>query len=173
MAIAQSVIIGIISGVVSSICYALMKQLLKPKVKIADILVRRKDLNFLVVKVINRSKVPIRDVECYMIYYERVPDGYVMEMLETNRPNASTIDKYINDRDDSNAASSYAVQYAFCIPDDIRFKDDDKVIFSFRAIHPISGTAVYKTQEYRINTNDIREDVLYVSGDNIGVHKIS
>ena len=170
MGIVQSIVVGVLSGVVASICYTLIKQILKPRVKVANILVRLEKPSVFVVKVINRSHVPIRDVDCYLVYYERIPDGYRTRTLESRRDNTSTIEKYVNDKDDPNAASLYAVQYAFEIPSDLNFDSDDKLVFSFKATHPISGTSVYITEEYRINTDDIRENVSYNSGNNIGVH---
>ncbi len=173
MDIVQSIIIGIISGLVSSVCYALIKQLLKPRVKVASIIINDEKRNLFIVKVINRSHVSIRDVDCYLVYYERIPDGYKTRILTSHRANTSTIERFINDRDDPNAASLYAVQYAFEIPYDLQLNEDDKLVFSFKATHPVSGTSIYKNQDYKINTSDIRKNVIYNSGDNIGVHEIT
>ena len=171
MAIVEALVIGIIAGVVASLCYALIKRVVRPKIKIASVIIHDEDNDIMIIKVINRTKTRITDVECYLQYYKYLTNGYNVRDLQSKRKITPTIERYENDKDTVGAPSLYAVQYGFTIPDDVSFDEKDKLVFSIKGVHPVSGTITYETKEFVFDGRHVLKDVCYDAGDNIGVHK--
>lgn len=173
MVIISSLIIGIVSGVVASGTYALMKKAVQPKIKIVDVAIHDSKKQLFIVKIINRTRHRVSDVSYYLQYYRYLPNGYDMKECQPHSNISPTIEGFVNDSDDSNAPSLYAVQYGFHIPEGVSLDEKDKLVFSIKATHPISGTASYDIMEFSFkNKKEVVTDMAFDAGNNMGVHSI-
>lgn len=173
MVILSSMLTGVVSGLVATATYALIKRMVKPQIKIVDIAIHDKTRKIFIVKIINRTKHRISDVSYYLQYYKHLPNGYDIKECQPYSSVSPTIEGFVNDKDDSNAPSLYAVQYGFHIPEDVQLYRKDKLVFSIKTTHPISGTVSYDMMEFSFdNSKDIAEDMAFDAGNNMGVHEI-
>lgn len=149
----QNAFIGVVSGLVASITYAIIKALLRPKIDIWDFLCLNEgsdNKKRVIVKLVNRSRVRVVDIECRMQYYSKLSDGgYRTFELPSVYPTQPAIERYVNDSDERNAASLYALQLGYYLDEDIiKLHEGAKFVFSFKGTHALSGTTVYKTVEF-------------------------
>lgn len=173
-----NILIGVVSGIVASITYAFCKALLRPRIDIWDfVCVNRNNdgRRFVVVKLVNRSRVRVVDINCRMQYYQRLSDGSYrsieLDPIFTTQP---AFERYVNDNNERNAASLYAVQIGYWIADDnVRLAPEDKFVFSFMGTHSVSGTTIYKTVEFSCaNSKDVLENKKFKTGINKGYYDI-
>lgn len=173
MGLIDSLLVGVISGLVASITYALLTKAIRPNIVIADIAIKNNERGLFIVKIINRSKNRITDVSCSLQYYQALSNGYRMIDCKPYVGISPIIEGYVNDKDDMNAPSLYAVQYGFFIPEKVKCDAKDKIVFLIKGVHPVSGTASYSTKEYRFGyTGQVKDDMLFDAGDNMGIHEM-
>lgn len=171
MAIIESLFIGVISGVVASVTYAFIKRMVCPKIKIVDIAIHDEQRLLFLIKIINRTKTRLSDVSCSLQYFQSLPNGYKTIECIPYAKVSPTIEGFTNDQDISNAPSLYAVQYGFRIPENVAFNEKDKLVFSIKAIHPLSGTAAYNMMAYSFKEDGkIVKNMAFDAGNNMGVH---
>lgn len=173
MGLIESLLIGVVSGVVASVTYAILMKFMRPKIKIVDVAIHNVEKNLFIIKVINRTKSRITDVSCYLQYYSHMSNGFRSIEVKPYISIPPTIEKYIDDRDSIDAPSMYAVQYGFVVPEEVNFSDEDMLVFSIKAVHPVSGTSSYDIMEYEFGkSGKVRKNVAFDAGDNMGVHAI-
>ncbi len=73
MSLPDTVISGIISGVIASFCYAMVMFFVKPRIKISTDLAKWKDIYY--VKVVNKTFATITDLDYSMYYCVNHADG--------------------------------------------------------------------------------------------------
>ncbi|MBO4882235.1 MAG: hypothetical protein J5570_01825 [Lachnospiraceae bacterium] len=174
MTILEDLLIGVVSGIISAFVYAAIVHFWKPKVCIYNIAILNKEDSEnpeIVIKLVNRSKKRITDVDCHLQYLSDKSGGRIDNIeLKSKRPIPVTIDKYINDKNITNPPSLYAVQLFFLVDrKEIDISPNDKLLFSFSAVLPSSGTRVYKTQEYEVGK--LVRDAKFKTGDIKGYDK--
>lgn len=174
--IITNIITGIISGVVASVTYAIIKSILKPKIDVWDFVCVKtnSEKKCVIVKIVNKSRVRIVDIECRLQYYSKLSDGgYHTTELNSVFPTQPAIEKYINDNNAINPASLYALQNGFVLRDGMDVENkDDKLVFFFKGTHSISGTTVYKTVEFPCgNERYIKINKKFKSGTNKGYYE--
>ena len=78
MAIGETLIIGVVSGVIASLTYTILMKMCKPQIKIVGVAIQNDERKLFIVKVINRTRCRLTDVECNMQYYKALSNGYIV-----------------------------------------------------------------------------------------------
>ena len=173
MGIVRSLLTCVISGIVASGTYAFIKKMVRPKIKIVDVALHDSEKDLFIVKIINRTKYRVSDVSYYLQYYQFLPNGYDIKECRPCKSVSPTIEGFVNDKDVSDAPSLYAVQCGFHIPEGVALDEKDKLVFSIRTTHPLSGTVSHDVMEFTFKKDkDVVSGMAFDAGNNMGVHRI-
>ncbi len=147
--IGSSIIIGIVSGVISSTCFAVFLLLIKPKVKISDqICVENESETDVVyrIKIVNRTFAMITNLRYALFYCEMHGDGInTVTEIKPRKTQLISIDRFNLKKDDTD----YAVRISYDIdPDQYPLNDKCKLEFTFIAEHSLSNTTTCIKKEY-------------------------
>lgn len=141
----QSLVAGIVSGLISSVFLYVVLFRIKPKVKISDSICRDpKDGKFRV-KVVNKTRANLIDVK-YSLHacYKTDDDIKDLKEIELTKTRLEFISAYpINTN-----SCDYAIRVSFNPADEFRSDEHTYYIFTFFAKHSISGTPLFVRKEY-------------------------
>ena len=142
----DSIIAGIISGILSSAIIAIALFGIKPKVIISNELCRDcKDGKFRI-KIVNLSRSNLIDVKYTLHYCRRYSDGIGdFHEIQPSKSRLEFLEAYSSDE----SYSDYAVRISYNIDDRFELTNNDCIIFTFYAKHALSGTATFITKEYK------------------------
>lgn len=148
MGFGSSIIIGIISGIIASMCFALFLLLVKPKVRISDhICVENEGGKGIVyrIKIVNHTSAMLTNLKYKLGYCEMYDDGiYTYTEIEPRKSMLMSIDAYTKEGN-----SDYAVRISYDIdPTKYLLKDNCKLEFTFMADHSLSNTTTCIKKEY-------------------------
>ena len=165
---------GIVSGIVASLCYALIKKLISPKVKIDPEIIVHPTEKVVFVKIINRSRVKLNELKAELTYYKSRHSNCESSIIPPLRGVPFSVDKYRNDKDVPNSQSTYAVvlRFDYSKLNGITFDHGDRLVFSFRASHSFSNTIKYFNQEFYCSDSDqvkVSDKLKFVRANNTGV----
>jgi len=146
----ESIIAGIISGIIASITFFIMMRGLKPKILVSDDIALEEESNntcIYRVKVVNKSKADLSNIE-YRLYYCRVqPNGFMIDIQEIKpiKEPFSLMCKY--------TPTSDLCEYAYRISYDIDrekfpINDQNYLMFSISAEHSVSNTMKSVSKKY-------------------------
>lgn len=143
----QALVIGIVSGILSSIIISFVLFGVKPKVLISDKISRDPRDNKYKIKIVNLSKVNLIDVKYSLHYCRRFVDG--IGVLSEIQPTKSRLE-FIKAFSATDQHADYAVRITYSMDESFCFGDNDSVIFTFYAKHAFSGTATFIRKEYTV-----------------------
>lgn len=149
MGIGSSIVIGVVSGIIASLCYALFLLLIKPRIRISDeICLENAGESGVVyrIKVVNHTRAMLTNLKYELTYCKMHGDGIntVTEIKPMKAPLIS-IDPFTYKKDNTD----YAVRLSFAI-DPIKYPLNDKCkyVFTFIASHSLSNTTTCIKKEY-------------------------
>lgn len=133
----DELIIGVISGLVATICFSLFLLIVRPKIKISEeICEDPDDVDVYRIKVINKSRVIVNNLKYSLHYCCDAGDG-IKEVVEipTRKDPLTYLDKYSRSSDD------YAVRFSYIL-DKRKYplEENATLEFSVMANHSISNT---------------------------------
>lgn len=148
--IGSSIVIGVISGIIASLCYAFFLLLIKPRIRISnEICVENAGESDAVyrIKVVNHTRAMLTNLKYRLVYCKMHGDGIntVTEINPSKAPLIS-IDRYTSKKDNTD----YAVRLSFDI-DPLKYPLDNdkcKYVFTFIASHSLSNTTTCIKKEY-------------------------
>ena len=149
MDILNTCIMGIVSGVIASICFSLFLLLLKPRVKISDkICVEFGEDNkkSFKVKIVNKTRFMISNIKYSLEYCKMYEDGiHTTDLIEPCKSPLFYIKRFTRNKNDTD----YAVRISYNI-DATKYPLDEnsKLIFTFMATHSLSNTTTCIIREY-------------------------
>ena len=171
-----TIIIGVISGIVASLCYAAIKRLFYPRIDIVPVMMYDSEKNKVAVKTINKTRNRLTDVEITLDFldYNDANGNYQVKCLNTSRVFNPLMDKFVNDKNIANPPAAYALVTGFVVDfDPLQEQDDrDKFLLTIKATHPVSGTTICKTKEFKCNTDVIKRNCEFNSGNNSSFHAV-
>lgn len=149
MGLGSSILIGIVSGIIASICFALFLLLIKPKVKVSDqICVENEGENDVVyrIKIVNHTLAMLTNLRYVLFYCEMHGDGInTVTEIKPRKSQLISIDRFNFRKDDTD----YAVRISYDIdPKVYPLNDKCKLIFTFIADHALSNTTTCIKREY-------------------------
>ena len=162
----KGIIIGIISGIITSAIIWIMKQSVTPKVVISQNAILNDERNVFIVKVINKTRYRLINVSCFMQYYKKIEEGYKTIELKPNVGISPMIERYSK----GDLESLYAVQYYFDNTAGFDMEDNDKLVFQIAATHPKFGTSINMIQTYEIKSA-IRKNASFFAGKRLDVQE--
>lgn len=144
----QSIISGIVSGIIASVCFMCLLLLIKPRIKISDKMCIIKSGNNLTyrIKVVNYSLAMITNIRYSLFYCEMYDDG--ISHITEIKPRNSTLfglDGIISKKDKAHYAAriSYDIDSStYNLNKNCRFE------FIFYASHSLSNTTTCIKKEY-------------------------
>lgn len=142
----QTIITGIISGIISSMLFYIFIFGIKPRIDISNqiCLERHSDRNIYVVKVVNKSRTFITNVKYQMILCKKSNDGNVsITTIHPLKEPMVNIDKYLKKTTD------FAVQISYEM-DEKLFDKNSYLEFTFEAYHSFSNAMRVKQKKYTI-----------------------
>lgn len=147
--VGSSIFIGIVSGVIASICFALFLLLIKPKVKISDhICVENEGESDIVyrIKIVNHTFAMLTNLRYVLFYCEMHGDGInTVTEIKPRKSHLISIDRFNFRKDDTD----YAVRISYDIdPKEYPLNDNCKLTFTFIADHSLSNTTTCIKKEY-------------------------
>lgn len=151
----DTILSGIITGLVASIIFAGILMLIRPKISVSNKICKRKLKNgdFLYcIKIVNRSRFLLTDVKCCLEYCTPSGSGNkrVTEIEPKIRKPIMYIDKYTRKNED------YALRMAYEI-DNYPISENSYYIFTIQAKHSISNTV--RTKRVIYNQYAIQEGI--------------
>ncbi len=150
MEILTTIVTGVLSGIVASVCFYLMLKHIKPRIEISPVMCiddSDPDNVFYRTKFVNRSKKVITKLQYILQYIEIKQDCiHTIKTVEPHFPKLQMIDKY----DKKDKDSRYALRISYKIPnmDELNDKGNVKWIFTVIAEDPDSGTTTCVKQEF-------------------------
>ena len=135
----DQLIIGVVSGVVASVCFSLFLIMVRPKLMISDKLCQSNDeTNVYRIKIVNKSMAILNNIHYSLHYCRDLGDGIKeIEEIAPRKTKVSFIDKYSwLDKD-----GDYAVRISYVI-DTAKYPMDDGAYLEFNimASHSLSNT---------------------------------
>lgn len=172
----DNLLIGVIAGVVSAIVCGLFRKIIHPRIDIWDFVIYDKESQKVIVKIVNKTRSRVTDVDCRLQFYKNEAGRNSQSIdLPSVHPIQPAIEKFVNDSNDANALSLYAVQIAFRADELVTLygedfmKDSDKFVFSIKSVLPFTNTVTFKTQEFPCDSCE--KKVLFNSVFNKGFNK--
>lgn len=166
----NSLIIGIISGIVSSVIIYLLVFCVKPKIKISDDIARYTDENdndVYRIKIINKFYFSVFNLNYSLHYCCKQPDG-IIHIIEIE-PQKSSL-RYISPKRCFDKDNKHAVRISYNIDEDKYPLDENSYLkFTIIATHSFTNTTSYKEANY--NKDNII-DGMFETGDSIKVLSI-
>ncbi len=158
MELGSSIVIGIVSGVIASICFTFFMLLVKPKVSISAQICNETEGdkgNVYRIKIVNHTFAMLTNLRYALHYCEMHGDGITtITEIKPRKSQLISIDRF-NLRKDN---TDYAVRISYDIDQDkYPLNDKAKLEFTFIAEHSLSNTTTCKKMEYR--AEDIVEGV--------------
>lgn len=149
MGLGSSILIGITSGVIASVCFALFLLLIKPRVKISNQICIEKDINTGVVyriKIVNKTFAMLTNLRYVLYYCSMRGDGInTVTEIEPRKSRLISIDRNSLRRKNTD----YAVRISYDIDKEkYPLNDNCKLIFTFIADHALSNTTTCIKKEY-------------------------
>lgn len=75
MNLIDTVLIGIISGVIASFCYSVAMMLIRPKIKISDEIAQKDEICY--IKIVNKTVATVTNLQYSLYYCEYHYDGSI------------------------------------------------------------------------------------------------
>jgi hypothetical protein len=149
LAVGESILTGVVSGIIASVCYALFLLLIKPRVKISDQICAEDEGNSEVIyriKIVNHTHAMLTNVKYTLCYCVMHGDGInTVTAIAPRKTPLISIDSFSRKQDNTD----YAVRISYDI-DKMKFPLDkmSKLEFTFIADHAMSNTTVCIKKEY-------------------------
>lgn len=149
MGIGSTILTGVISGIIASMCFSLFLMLIKPKVKISDqICAEEENANDVVyrIKIVNLTLAMLTNLRYTLHYCKMHGDGIsTLTEIEPRKTPIISIDRFNFKKDHTD----YAVRISYDI-DSTKYPLDDKckLEFTFIADHALSSTTKCIKKEY-------------------------
>lgn len=149
MEIGSTILTGIVSGIIASICFSLFLMLIKPKIKISDqICVENEGTKDVVyrIKIVNRTFAMLTNLKYILYYCEMHGDGIsTITEIQPRKTPIISIDRFNLKKDNTD----YAVRISYDIdPVAYPLNDKCKLEFTFMADHSWSSTTKCIKKEY-------------------------
>lgn len=140
-----SLVIGIVSGLISSLVYFIAMRRVKPKLVVAESMTYSSDDNLYSVKVVNKTKVALTNVFYSLQLHSRESRGVVnIEHIKPAKDILHHFEKYSKDDLDE----SYAIRITFTDEQKLKLNTNSYLVFTIYATHSISGRTVYSQLKY-------------------------
>lgn len=149
LGLGSSIIIGIVSGIIASVCFAVFLLMVKPKVKISDqICIENAGGADAVyrIKIVNHTFAMLTNLRYVLVYCEMHGDGInTITEIKPRKSQIISIDRFNLRKDDTD----YAVRISYDIdPQKYPLNDRCKLEFTFIADHSLSNTTTCIKKEY-------------------------
>lgn len=148
----QSIISGVVSGIIASMCFTLLLFIVKPKIKILDHICMSKGQNnslIYKIKIVNKSLVMVTNINYSLRYIEMNGDkiSKVSEIQPRNSP-ILVLDGF--NRSHKKEKTHYAIRISYNIDPAIYPINNDKCRFEFIFLgqHSITNATVYIKKQY-------------------------
>lgn len=146
---AGSVFIGVVSGIISSICYTIFLLTIKPRIKISNQICCEKkgnDKAIYRIKIVNRTFSMVTNLRYSLQYCQMHDDGIsLMEEIKPRKSPIISIDKNNFKKDNTD----YAIRISYDIDlNKFHLDDKSKLVFVFIAEHALSNTTTCIKKEY-------------------------
>lgn len=152
----ESIIIGIVSGVVASIIFFVAISLIKPKIKISNDICReiKADQVIYKLKIVNRSRAMLTNVK-YSLLYIKDNERSVGEIFEI--PPAKSILSFVYGYNRKEDYSDYAIRLTFNYDEKAYPLDDKntKLVFTIFAEHSRSNKSACFSKTF--NSKNIKQ----------------
>lgn len=136
----ETVLSGIVSGIIASIGFAIILWLIKPKIKTSDkiCVTKQNDKNVYRIKFINNTFVTLINVIYTLHYCVDYEDGLMdIKEIEPSKSKLTTLEK----KNFKNTDNAVRITYELCSKY-FPLKDNARLIFTIQATHPISNTSI-------------------------------
>lgn len=149
--IITSIITGILAGIVSSIIIYILVFKIKPKISISNQIAKsfENDKYIYRIKIVNKSKFDVFNVDCHLYYCYTQEDGIVqITEISPIKTRITHISRY-NKKDEKN---EHAVRLSFDITEEYetQLKSDENAFFQFTvaATHGFTNTSTHIEKKY-------------------------
>lgn len=145
----STLLIGVLSGLVSSLFYFLFMRAVKPKIKVAPSIVVEttdKATNYYV-KIVNKTRGDLIDVYYTFQIYSVSPDEIInIGNIKPMKSVLRHIDKHRKSKNDT-----YAVRLSFSDREKRTLSENSYLVFTFYATHAFSGRRMLFQTKYEKN----------------------
>ena len=160
-----ALLIGIISGLVSSLCYFLFMRAVKPKIVVAPSIVVKTtgEATNYSIKVVNKTKSDLIDIYYTFQIYSISPDGIVdTSYIEPTKPILRHIEKCSKSENDT-----YAIRLSFSDEMQRTLLGDSYLVFTIYATHAFSGGRIVLQTKYK--ETQLIENGTYETGKSVKI----
>lgn len=141
----NGLLIGIVSGIVASICFSLFLLLVRPRIKVSsEICKDPNEENLYRIKVVNRSRFILNNLQYSLHYCIVTGDG--IKQVQELKPRKSPL-SYVHGYKKT-GSTDYAVRLSFFIDQSIYPFDNAVLEFGIMANHSLSNTMCCKKVTY-------------------------
>lgn len=168
MNLIDTVLIGIISGVIASFCYSVAMMLIRPKIKISDEIAQKDEIYY--IKIVNKTVATVTNLQYSLHYCEYHHDGSISIIEIPPRKEPLKIMK--KNRFWKKGDTDNAIQITYEL-DQSKYaldRKEKKLMFDVIGSHVFSGTTTFATKTY--TGNDIVQAV-FESGNSTKTISIS
>lgn len=161
----SSLIIGVVSGFISSFVYFMFLRALKPKIMVSpSITLLDKGSSYeYIIKVVNKSRSDLIDVFYSFQIYTISPDNIVdTNYIEPTKKILRHIEKY--KKSDNN---TYAVRFSFTDNKKRALDDSSFLVFTIYATHAFSGRSIVIRTKYK--NDQIIKNGLFETGTSVKI----
>lgn len=146
MNLVDTVLIGIISGVIASFCYSVAMMLIRPKVKISDDVAEKDGISY--IKIVNRTIATVTNLQYSLHYCEYHHDGSVSLVEIPPRKEPLKIMKKNRFWKKSDTDNAIQITYELDKSKYALDSENKKLMFDVIGSHVFSGTTTYATKTY-------------------------
>lgn len=160
-----SLLMGVISGLVSSLFYFLFMRAVKPRIEVAPSIVVEKTEKETIyyIKIVNKTKCDLIDIYYTFSFYSISLDGIVdTSYIEATKPILRHIEKYSKSENDT-----YAIRLSFSDTNKKTLLDHSYLVFTIYATHAFSGGRIVLQTKY--NNEQLVENGTYETGKSVKV----
>lgn len=142
----DTVLIGIISGVIASFCYSVAMMLIRPKIKISDEVAEKDGISY--IKIVNKTVATVTNLQYSLHYCEYHHDGSVSLVEIPPRKEPLKVMKKNRFWKKSDTDNAIQVTYEFDKSEYVLDSTKKKFMFDVIGSHVFSGTTTFATKTY-------------------------
>lgn len=146
MNLIDTVLIGIISGVIASFCYSVAMMLIRPKIKISDEIAEKDGICY--IKIVNKTVATVTNLQYSLHYCEYHHDGSISIIEIPPRKEPLKIMKKNRFWKKGDTDNAIQITYELDQSNYILDRKEKKLMFDVIGSHVFSGTTTFATKTY-------------------------
>lgn len=160
MSLLDTILIGIISGVIASFCYSVAMMLIRPKIKISDEIAEKDEISY--IKIVNKTIATVTNLQYSLHYCEYHHDGSISIVEIPPRKEPLKIIKKNRFWKKSDTDNAIQITYELDKTKYLLDSKEKKLMFDVIGSHVFSGTTTFATKTY---TNKDVVQAVFESGN--------